>query len=53
MSMNIMEEIRKPMGMLKIDHVRTMLGMERINKLWQEKYGRAAKADNKNPIDLG
>ena len=34
-----MEEIRKPMGMLKIDHVRTMLGMERINKLWQEKKG--------------
>ncbi len=34
------EEIRKPMGMLKIDHVRTMLQMERINKLWQEKYAR-------------
>lgn len=35
-----MEEIRKPMGMLKIDHVRTMLSMERINKLWVEKYNR-------------
>lgn len=34
------EEIRKPMGMLKIDHVRTMFGMERINNLWQEKYKR-------------
>lgn len=36
-----MEEIRKPMGMLKIDHVRTMLGMDRINALWQQKYNRA------------
>ena len=33
-----MEEIRKPMGMLKIDHVRTMLQMERINNLWKEKH---------------
>ncbi len=33
-----MEEIRKPMGMLKIDHVRTMLKMERISNLWKEKY---------------
>lgn len=35
-----MEEVRKPMGMLKIDHIRTMLSMERIQNLWQEKYGR-------------
>lgn len=28
------EEVRKPMGMLKIDHIRTMLGMERIAKAW-------------------
>ena len=26
--------------MLKIDHVRTMLQMERINNLWKEKYNR-------------
>ncbi|WP_303996565.1 phosphonoacetaldehyde hydrolase [Megamonas hypermegale] len=45
-----MEEIRKPMGMLKIDHVRTMLGMERINKLWQEKYGRAWTEDDVKDI---
>ena len=25
-----MEEVREPMGMLKIDHIRTMLKMERI-----------------------
>ena len=35
-----MEEVRKPMGMLKIDHIRTMLKMERIHNLWTEKYGK-------------
>ena len=34
-----MEEVREPMGMLKIDHIRTMLKMERIRGLWREKYG--------------
>lgn len=34
------EEARKPMGMLKIDHVKALLGMERINALWNEKYGK-------------
>ena len=37
-----MEETRKPMGMLKIEHIRTMLKMERIAKLWEEKYGHTA-----------
>lgn len=36
-----LEEVRKPMGMLKIDHVRTMLSMDRISKAWEEKQGRA------------
>ena len=35
-----LEEVRKPMGMLKIDHVRTMLSMDRISRLWEEKQGR-------------
>ena len=35
-----LEEVRKPMGMLKIDHVRTMLSMDRISWLWEEKQGR-------------
>lgn len=35
-----MEETRKPMGMLKIEHIRTMLNMERIAALWKEAYGR-------------
>ena len=34
-----MEEVREPMGMLKIDHIRTMLKMDRIRGLWREKYG--------------
>ena len=35
-----LEEVRKPMGMLKIDHVRTMLSMERISALWREVHQR-------------
>lgn len=35
-----MEEVREPMGMLKWDHIKTMLSMERIHALWVEKYGR-------------
>lgn len=34
------EEVRAPMGMLKIDHIRTMLEGERIRTLWKEKYGK-------------
>ncbi len=33
------DEIREPMGLLKIDHIRTMLNMERIHGQWREKYG--------------
>lgn len=35
-----MEEVRKPMGMLKRDHIKTMLQIDRIHGLWLEKYGR-------------
>lgn len=35
-----MEEARAPMGMLKIDHIRTMLSMPRVSALWEEKYNR-------------
>lgn len=34
-----MAEVREPMGMLKWDHIRTMLEMPRIKALWSEKYG--------------
>lgn len=36
-----MEEVRKPMGMLKIDHIRTMMQMERIQKKWKEIHGQS------------
>lgn len=36
-----MEEARRPMGMLKIDHIRTMLEMPRISACWEEVHGRA------------
>lgn len=35
-----MEETRKPMGMLKIDHIRTMLNMERISTEFEKVHGR-------------
>lgn len=37
-----MDEVRKPMGMLKRDHIKTMLAMPRIQALWLEKYGKAS-----------
>lgn len=33
-----MEEIREPMGMLKKDHIRTMLNMTRIHTAWLDTY---------------
>ncbi len=35
-----MEEIRKPMGMLKWDHIKTVLEMPRVNAKFNEVYGR-------------
>ncbi len=34
-----MEETRKPMGLLKRDHIRTMLHMDRIAEEWKARYG--------------
>lgn len=34
-----MDEVRQPMGMLKIDHIRTMLAMPRIRQEWVSKHG--------------
>lgn len=45
-----MEETRKPMGMLKIEHIRTMLNMERIAKLWEQEYGRPANDEDVQAI---
>lgn len=35
-----LEEVRKPMGMLKRDHVKTMMSMPRIHQLWKEQKGK-------------
>lgn len=36
------EEVRAPMGLLKRDHIKSMLAMPRIAQAWQDKYGAAA-----------
>ncbi len=35
----IAEEVREPMGMSKIDHIRAVLQGNRIAGIWEEKYG--------------
>ncbi|MEI3608497.1 phosphonoacetaldehyde hydrolase [Pseudogracilibacillus sp. SO10305] len=37
------EEARKPMGMLKVEHIRTMLEMPRIQSAWEEVHGALPK----------
>lgn len=44
------DEVRAPMGMLKIDHIKTMLAMPRINTLFKEVYGRESNMDDVNRI---
>ncbi len=41
-----MEETRKPMGMLKIDHIRTMLRMDRIAQEWERTNGATPTEDD-------
>lgn len=45
-----LEEVRKPMGMLKIDHVRTMLSMDRIAAEWKKQHGREWNEDDVNAV---
>ena len=40
------EETRAPMGLLKRDHIRTMLRMPRIEKAWEERYKRIPNSDD-------
>ncbi|WP_194189847.1 phosphonoacetaldehyde hydrolase [Clostridium chrysemydis] len=44
------EEARLPMGMLKIDHIREMLKMERIRNEWKFKYKRDFTEDDVNNL---
>lgn len=41
-----MDETREPMGMLKRDHIRTMLNMERIAKEWEQETGHPATEED-------
>lgn len=41
-----LSEVREPMGMLKKEHIKTMLEMERIDICWQEKFGRRYTAED-------
>lgn len=45
-----MDEVRKPMGMLKRDHIKTMLEMDRINQAWIEEYGREPREEDINEL---
>ena len=36
-----MDETRRPMGMLKHDHIRTMMGTDRIARAWEDAHGAA------------
>lgn len=44
------DEIRAPMGMLKRDHIRTMLQMERVADAWHAAQGRTAAEDDVDAI---
>lgn len=44
------EEARLPMGMLKIDHIREMLKMERIRNEWKVKYKRDFTEEDVNNL---
>lgn len=45
-----MEETRKPMGMLKWDHIKTMLQMERIGNEFKRIHGREFTDDDVNEM---
>ncbi|MGL5669710.1 MAG: HAD family hydrolase, partial [Cetobacterium sp.] len=44
------EEARKPMGMLKIDHIKALLKMDRIHSLWLEKFNRDYTMEDINSL---
>lgn len=44
------EEARKPMGKLKIDHIRTMLQMDRIHHAWKKVHGKSPDESDVNRL---
>lgn len=45
-----LEEAREPMGLLKWDHIKAMLEIERISNLWKERYGRPFSIEDVNDL---
>ncbi|MCC0706261.1 2-aminoethylphosphonate--pyruvate transaminase [Clostridioides sp. ES-S-0190-01] len=45
-----MEEARKPMGKLKIDHIREMCEMDRIKSIWAENFGGFPTEEDVNKL---
>lgn len=45
------EEIRKPMGVLKIEHIKILLETENVKKQFEEKYKRPYNMDDVNQIN--
>lgn len=45
-----MEEARKPMGKLKIDHIREMCEMDRIKNIWSDKFGSFPTEEDVNEL---
>lgn len=45
-----MDETRRPMGMLKHDHVNTMMHMDRIARAWEDLHGAAPSADDVDAV---
>jgi phosphonoacetaldehyde hydrolase len=44
------EEARKPMGLLKIDHIRELLKMTRISNLWVIAFGKEPNEKDVNAL---
>jgi phosphonoacetaldehyde hydrolase len=47
------EEARAPMGLPKVEHIRTMLSMPGISKLWKEAYARDFNEADVNKLFAG
>lgn len=45
-----MEEARKPMGKLKIDHIREMCEMDRIKNIWADNFGGFPTEEDVNKL---
>ena len=44
------QEVREPMGMLKMDHIRAIMNMDRVRKCWNEVYGKDPDEQNVQEI---